>query len=233
MINLPPRLAVVARYVLDGEPFADIGTDHGYLPAHLVATGRVPRAIAGDVLPGPLEAARATVEAEGLADRILLRLGSGLTVVAPGEAASAAICGMGGPLMVRLLAEGPLEGIRRLILQPNTDEDLVRAWLAANGWRLVAEAIAPDGRKLYPVLVAERGPMRLTRMEEVVGPLLLRQGGPLVHQYVERQLALAREALAGAGRSDRPAARERAAGLAEHARLLEAALEQLGGGSGT
>lgn len=227
MINLPPRLTAVARYAIEGEPFADIGTDHGYLPAHLVAVGRVPHAIAGDLLPGPLEAARATVAEEGLADRVELRLGSGLTVLSPGEAATVAICGMGGPLVVRILTEGPLEGVRRLILQPNTDEDAVRLWLAGNGWRLVAEEVAADGRRLYPVMVAERGEMELNRIEAVVGPVLLKQGGPLVRQYVAWQLGLARQALAGAERSKRPAARERAAGLAEHVRLLEAALGRL------
>ncbi len=220
MIQLSPRLAAVARHVPAGRPFADIGTDHAYLPVHLVQSGRVPRAVAGDVLPGPLQAARATVAAAGLADRIDVRLGSGLTVLAPGEAACVAICGMGGPLIARILAEGPLTGVERLVLQPMGGEAQLRRWLADNGWRLVAEEVVEDGGRLYPVLVAEPGRMGLTRMEEEVGPLLLRQGGPLVVRYVDEKLELARRALAGASRSDQPAAQERAAQLSELVELL-------------
>lgn len=224
MIQLSPRLAAVARHVPAGRPFADIGTDHAYLPVHLVQSGRVPRAVAGDVLPGPLQAARATVAAAGLADRIDVRLGSGLTVLAPGEAPCVAVCGMGGPLIARILAEGPLAGVERLVLQPMGGEAQLRRWLADNGWRLVAEEVVEDGGRLYPVLVAEPGRMGLTRMEEEVGPLLLRQGGPLVVRYVDEKLELARRALAGASRSDQPAAQERAAQLSELVELLARAL---------
>ncbi len=213
MIPLPPRLAAVARHVPPGRPFADIGTDHAYLPVHLVQSGRVPRAVAGDVRPGPLQAARATVAAAGLTDRIDVRLGSGLTVLAPGEAACVAICGMGGPLIARILAEGPLTGVERLVLQPMGGEAQLRRWLAESGWRLVAEEIVADGGRLYPVLVAEPGQMSLSRLEEEVGPLLLRQGGPLVVRYIDEKLELARRALTGASRSSRPEARARAAEL--------------------
>lgn len=227
MLQLPPRLAAVARHVPAGLTFADIGTDHAYLPAHLVAAGRVPRAVAGDILPGPLAAARATVDAAGLAARIDLRLGPGLSVLAPGEAACVAVCGMGGPLIARILEEGPLEGVGRLVMQPMGGEAQLRRWLAAHGWGLVAEEVVEDGGRLYPVLVAEPGSMNLSRAEEEVGPFLLRQGGPLVRRYVAEKLALARRALAGAQRSERPAARARAAELADLVGLLTEVAERM------
>lgn len=221
MLTLSPRLATVASHVLDGEPFADIGTDHGYLPAYLVASGRVPRAIAGDLVPGPLEAARSTLAETDLAPKVELRLGSGLTILKPGEVACAAICGMGGPLIAEILATGPLEGIRRLVLQPMGGEERLRQWLMGHGWRLLTEELVADAGRLYVVLVAERGSMTLTEAELVAGPYLLQQGGPLFLQYVEAQLELARQALAGARRSDRPEAQQRAAALSERVQLLE------------
>lgn len=221
LIILSPRLAAVAAHVLDGEVLADIGTDHAYLPAHLVEAGRIPRAIAGDLLPGPLDAARITVTDAGLTDRIELRLGSGLRVLTPGEAACASICGMGGGLIAEILADGPTEGIRRLVLQPMAGEERLREWLADNGWRLIAEELLEDAGRLYLILVAERGEMRLSEGERLMGPLLRQQGGPLLARYVTVQLDQARRALAGARRSDRPEARERAAELEHRIRLLE------------
>lgn len=200
---------------------ADIGTDHAYLPAHLVEVGRIPRAIAGDILPGPLEAARATVVQAGLADRIELRLGPGLKILRPGEVACATICGMGGPLIAEILGDGPVDGIRRLILQPMAGEEHVRAWLARHGWRLVAEELVEDAGRLYVILAAEPGEMALTEGELQIGPFLRRQPGRLLARYVGIQLQQARRALEGARRSDRPEAVERAAELARRIQLLE------------
>lgn len=224
LITLTPRLAAVAAHVPDGAVLADIGTDHAYLPARLVEAARIPRAIAGDLVPGPLDAARLTIAQAGLADRIALRLGSGLKILRPGEATCATICGMGGPLIAEILADGPLDGLRRLILQPMAGEERLRAWLTANGWRLTAEELVEDAGRLYVILVAEPGEMRLTERELLVGPFLRRQRGRLLTRYVEIQLQQARRSLTGAMRSDRPEARERAAELADRIRLLEEVL---------
>ncbi|MFO7172150.1 MAG: class I SAM-dependent methyltransferase [Bacillota bacterium] len=156
-VSLPPRLQAVARWVLPGAPVADIGTDHGRLPVYLVQQGQVPRAVASDRLPGPLAAARRTVAAAGVADRVDLRLADGLAALQPGEVATVVVAGMGGLLMLKILAGRPeaLRGVRRLVLQPNTDVEEVRRWLHAHGWRLVAEELAEDGGRFYVVLVAE------------------------------------------------------------------------------
>lgn len=203
---------------------ADIGTDHAYLPAHLVEGGRIPRAIAGDILPGPLDAARATVAEAGLTGQIELRLGSGLMILKPGEAPCATICGMGGPLIAEILTGGPVDGIRRLILQPMAGEERLRAWLAEHGWRLTAEELVEDAGRLYVILVAEPGTMQLTDGELLVGPFLRQKRGRLLTRYVEIQLQQARRALAGAQRSDRPEARERVLELANRIRLMEEVL---------
>ncbi|MFZ5822917.1 MAG: tRNA (adenine(22)-N(1))-methyltransferase [Bacillota bacterium] len=225
MITLSPRLAAVAAHVLDGQVLADIGTDHAYLPAHLVEAGRIPRAIAGDILPGPLDAARVTVAEAGLTGQIELRLGPGLKILQPGEAPCVTICGMGGPLIAEILADGPLDGIRRLVLQPMAGEERLRAWLAENGWRLIAEELVEDAGRLYVILVAEPGAMALADLDLLVGPYLRQKRGRLFTRYVEIQLQQARRALVGAQRSDRPEARERAAELADRIRLLEEVLK--------
>jgi tRNA (adenine22-N1)-methyltransferase len=221
---LSPRLAAAARYVLPGRPVADIGTDHAYLPTHLVQTGQVPRAIAADVMPGPLDAARATVADEGLAESVELRLGNGLRVLQPGEAATATICGMGGPLIAEILAAGPLEAIERLVLQPMGGEERLREWLAAHGWRLVAEELTEDAGRIYLIMAAEPGAMALTEAELLVGPHLRRTGGPLLVRYTSTLLELMHRAQAGARRSDRPEALERVQELEQRIQMLEEVL---------
>lgn len=219
VIQLSPRLAAVAGFVLPGGVLADIGTDHGYLPAALIQAGTIPRAIAADILPGPLDAARTTVQAEGLEGRVELRLGSGLQVLTPGEATTATICGMGGALIGEILAAGPVEGLQRLVLQPMGAEERLRAWLAENGWRLAAERLVEESRRIYVILAAEPGPWSPTPEELVIGPHLRAAGGPLLARYAGILTDQARRALAGARKSDR--AQERVRELELRIALLE------------
>jgi tRNA (adenine22-N1)-methyltransferase len=221
LIALSPRLAAAAELVLRDRPVADIGTDHAYLPAYLVQAGAVPRAIAADVMPGPLEAARTTVAEAGLQAQIELRLGNGLAVLSPGETATATICGMGGPLIAEILAAGPTAGLERLVLQPMGGEAALRRWLAENGWRLTAERLLEDSGRIYVVMAAEPGDMTLSEIDELIGPLVRGAGGPLLGRYAGIFLAQDRRALEGARRSEKPEAGARARELEHRIHLLE------------
>ena len=171
-ISLDNRLSAVARWVIPGEPLADIGTDHALLPCMLVGSGRCPSAVAADVAPGPLQQATQTVDSCGLRQRISLRLGSGLTVLCPGETATAVLAGMGGRLICKLLQESPqvTVSLRRLVLQPQRNQEAVRSWLADNGWRIIGDDLARDDYMWYNIIAAEPGSMRLDGIRLRYGP---------------------------------------------------------------
>lgn len=119
-MNLGSRLQGIANYVLPNKVFADIGTDHAYLPIYLIKNGIVKKAIAGDYNQGPYEAAQKAVLNYNLAGKIEVRLGNGLTVLAEGEADIVAIAGMGGTTIVEILSAklNLAQQVQRLILQP-------------------------------------------------------------------------------------------------------------------
>ena len=157
MIILDKRLSAVAALVRQGSRLADIGTDHAYLPVHLVQAGVCPSAIASDIGAGPLDAARRTVTENGLSSEIALRLGNGLATVSAGETEDIAIAGMGGETIVMILEAAPWvqsEGVR-LILQPMTRAEDLRRWLLSHGFSILEEHLIIDGRHLYPVMAAE------------------------------------------------------------------------------
>ena len=157
MITLDKRLSAVAALVRPGSRLADIGTDHAYLPVHLIQAGVCPSAIASDIGAGPLDAARRTVTENGLSSKIALRLGNGLATVSAKEIDDIAIAGMGGETIVMILEAAPwVKDVRiRLILQPMTRAEDLRRWLLQNGFSILEEHLIVDGRHLYPVLAAE------------------------------------------------------------------------------
>ena len=52
---LTKRLAACAAQVTPAGVVCDVGTDHAYLPAELLQSGRCTRAVATDIHAGPLE----------------------------------------------------------------------------------------------------------------------------------------------------------------------------------
>ena len=157
MITLDKRLSAVAALVRPGSRLADIGTDHAYLPVHLIQAGVCPLAIASDIGAGPLDAARRTVTENSLSSEIALRLGNGLATVSAEEIDDIAIAGMGGETIVMILeaAQWVKDTRIRLVLQPMTRAEDLRRWLLQNGFTILEEHLIVDGRHLYPVLAAE------------------------------------------------------------------------------
>ena len=117
-MKLSKRMQRLASLVAGGNRLADVGTDHGYIPIALIEEGRIPGAIAMDVNQGPLLRAEAHIREFGLSTYIETRRSDGLAGLAPGEADTVLIAGMGGRLTVRILEEGGhcLGAVKELIL---------------------------------------------------------------------------------------------------------------------
>lgn len=178
--KLSTRLQVVADLIPEEARLADIGSDHAYLPCNVVKKGKVPFAIAGEVVEGPFQSAVRQVTEEGLTEKISVRKGNGLEVIAPEEVDCITIAGMGGTLISSILEAGKdkLLGVRRLILQPNISAISIREWLIENNWELIDEKILEEDGKIYEVLVAERGnphkPYSVDRNKKLLmGPFLI------------------------------------------------------------
>lgn len=159
---LSSRLAAVAALVPSGARLADIGTDHAYLPVSLLLEGRIDHAIAADVRKGPLDHARRTAEEYGVENQLDFRLCDGLAGIRADECDTITIAGMGGETIAGILsrAEWAREG-KRLILQPQSTQEVLRDFLSRNGWKIFSESIVREGERWYPVLLVGGGEMPL------------------------------------------------------------------------
>ena len=159
MINssLDTRLLSCADYVRAGAVFADIGTDHGYLPIFLLNTGRIQRAYLSDVNRGPLTSAERNARDNGLSDKCEFILTDGAAALSGKGITDYAICGMGGELIARIIEDAPhLKEVGiRLILQPMTKQEYLRRYLASNGFSVLDERFSFDSGKYYVTLLAE------------------------------------------------------------------------------
>ena len=119
MIRLDDRLRCALDMLRGSAAVADIGSDHGKLTVALLEGG-CRRVIAGDISPDCLQKTSEIIARYGLQDQAETRLGSGLSILSPGECDAAAILGMGGELMVELLEDSKAvaEAMDKLVLQP-------------------------------------------------------------------------------------------------------------------
>ncbi|GAA0602280.1 tRNA (adenine(22)-N(1))-methyltransferase TrmK [Virgibacillus siamensis] len=195
LVKLSKRLKLVASYIEEGVVFADIGSDHAYLPCYVCQRGTEVFAIAGEVSQGPYNSAAASVNHHNLSSQIEVRLGDGLEVLNENEVDQLVIAGMGGTLITSILKNGreKLGRTNRIITQPNVDERSVRKWFWMNNYHITHESIMEENGHIYEVIVADKGRDTEHVTDEnlekrlLFGPLFLKTKPTLFRQKWERQ----------------------------------------------
>ena len=151
MISLDSRLSAAAALCRRGVTVCDVGTDHAFLACYLAQTG-AKSVIASDVREGPLDAARRTIEQQGVTN-VTAVLSDGLDKI--DYADDVVICGMGGELIMKIISGCRfLSGDTRFILQPMTKAEVLRRELYRSGFEIIEERTARDGSRFYTVMLA-------------------------------------------------------------------------------
>ena len=200
-MSLSKRLFAATELVTKGNTVADIGCDHAYTSIYLCSEGIAPRVFAMDVNEGPLRAARQHVAEAGLEDKIIIRRSDGLAALAPGEAETILLCGMGGLLMMKILTDHPevTATANELILQPQSEVAQVRHFLHNLCYKITAERMVKEDGKFYVM-------MRAVKTEEVqdygaecfyeYGKLLMEEKNEILKEFLQREHRLRTEVLA-------------------------------------
>ena len=191
--QLPKRLETIIERMPDSGCLADIGCDHAYVAIEAVRRGRAARALACDVRKGPLQQAAEHILCAGLAGKIETRLSDGLEQVAPGEADTVVVAGMGGPLMERIL-QGRLGDFAHFVLSPQSEIPHFRRFLLAEGMQIDEETMLIDEGKYYVILnvsqradAASSDSMYVTEEDFLYGGRLLRRLDPVLKSFLEKE----------------------------------------------
>ena len=155
--KLNDRLRTVASFVRQDAIFADIGTDHAYLPVFLLSVGRIKKAYATDINEGPLNKARENIASAGYSNAVELRLANGAEGLSDLGIEDYAICGMGGELIADIIkASAHLMSEEVLLhLQPMSRQEHLRKYLGRSGFAVIGEGYSFDGGKYYLSLSAK------------------------------------------------------------------------------
>lgn len=183
--QLDERLQAAADLFSACDLGADIGADHGRLSCHLLHTNKCERLIVADISDDSLQKARNLLSLHGLNDRAEFRVSDGLRALEGKKTACAAICGMGGALISRIIENGQqyLQGAA-LVICSHTDIPLVRKTLQGIGYHIAAERVVRAKGRFYIVMRAEKGSISYSERELYLGPCLLKKPDEAYLRYL-------------------------------------------------
>lgn len=191
---LDARLMSAASFVRQDAIFADIGTDHAFLPVFLLECGRITHAIAADINEGPLKRAEETVRAAGLLDKVELIRTNGVSGLYDRGITDYAICGMGGELIADIIAASDhLKSPEvNLILIPMSRQGHLRCELIKRGYSILEERYSQSDGKYYVCILASYlgEPRRPDPISAELGMIPKERGGRVEYiGYLEGKLA--------------------------------------------
>ena len=221
---LDERLSLAASLYEPCDWGADIGTDHAFLPCHLLRTGICQHMIAADVSEKALSRARENLTRQRLIDRAEVVLADGLDAVTH-PCGCVSVMGMGGELMGKILRRGQdkLRGAV-LVLGAHTELHLVRQAIQDIGYHIMQERLCKAAGRFYVFWRAENGPADMSTEEIRYGRLLWEEDSPLLREYAawRRRVLQDRErGLLAATNPDTDAIREVQADIAWYTTELE------------
>lgn len=194
------RLLTIAGMITGKRGIVDVGTDHGYLPVYLAKNGYNGDIFATDINEGPLQTAINSAELAGVSGRIRFLRCDGLEACPPDAVDCVIIAGMGGDTICGILdrAEWILDGRYQLILQPVTKAEILRYWLAWNGFKFEAEHIVEEQGFVYQIFSARfDNNTKLSDAELFTGKYELVSDEPLFPKQLARLIKRFEKAVKG------------------------------------
>ena len=156
MSNLGSRLEAaigLLSTIENNKLFADIGSDHAFLAIEMIKRGIAENAIAADINSMPLEKGRQNAENQGIDINFILS--DGFDDLEEKNITSAAICGMGGELIAKMILRSGIAHKCSLVLQPMSAQEDLRKALWDNGFDIKTERFEVDCGKAYTVMLCK------------------------------------------------------------------------------
>lgn len=169
MIKLSKRLETIASFISKEDNVLDIGCDHALLDIYL-SKKYSKTYYASDLRESALDMARNNIKKYD-ADKVVLKCGNGLEVLDNlGNVNTIVISGMGYMSITHILKNIKYKkNINKLIIQSNSNSEIVRKFLLKNNFYIEKESIVLDKNIYYIVSLFKRGKRKYSAMEKEIG----------------------------------------------------------------
>ncbi len=183
------RLKTIGDLVEANSFCLDVGCDHAFLDIYLVKKGIGIKAVASDILEGPLSQAKQNIKKEGLEKEIETRLGNGLETYSS-EVDTVIISGMGGRNMIGIFKNklNILKKIETIIISPNNYQEDIKRFLCKNGFMIADEVLVKEKKFIYQIIKFKRGKKHYSKKEYFFGPINLEKKDKLFYEYFQREV---------------------------------------------
>ena len=171
------RIKEIAKYSKPYKIIADIGCDHGYLIMEAFENQGIVKAYAIDNKEGPLKSAINNIKNKHYYNDIVFSLSSGIKEIGL-DTECVVIAGMGGVLIADILS-ADLKNVKRLILEPNRDQEMVRRKVHELGYNITSEEVVFEKGKYYEIIICDKCEdgtiINYNDLEYEFGPILLKE----------------------------------------------------------
>lgn len=169
MIKLSKRLETIAYFIDSEDNVIDIGCDHALLDIYLSKKYNKTY-YASDLRESALDMARSNIKKYD-ADKVILKCGNGLEVLDDSSNVNTVvISGMGYMSITHILKNIKYKkNINKLVIQSNSNSEIVRKFMIKNNFYIEKESIVLDKNIYYIVSVFKRGKRKYSNIEKEIG----------------------------------------------------------------
>lgn len=171
MIKLSKRLEKIAELVEKDDTVLDIGCDHALLDIYL--SNKYSKVYyASDLRESALDMARANIKKYSC-DNVVLKCGNGLEVLDENmNINTVVISGMGYLSIMSILKNIKyIKSVNKLIIQSNSNSEIVRKFIIKNGFYIDKEKVILDKNIYYIITSFKRGKRKYSNIDKEIGTM--------------------------------------------------------------
>ncbi len=189
MMKISKRLELLSNEINGYQTLADVGCDHGLFSIYSIKKHGIKHAFLLDINKEPLESAISNFNKHNIDNATFIQ-SDGLKEFND-KADCLVISGVGGHLATKILEDSidKVKKFKKIIIQPNSDFDVLRKFLYMKKFTITYENIILDNKKYCYYLCAKfDNEVKYTKEDIVFGPVLRYNINDVYKKYWETKV---------------------------------------------
>lgn len=177
------RLQEIASLIEKNKVVFDVGSDHALLPCFLIENNITNKVYASEVNEGPYQKVIETINKHHLQDKIIPFFTDGLNNC-PDDVDIVVIAGMGYYTIEHILNDTVVNKYDYIIVQSNSDVDLLRKYISDHNYTIEDEKVVKDGFYYQIVKFSGKYHDKYSYLDIKYGPVNLKNKDKIFVDYL-------------------------------------------------